>query len=64
MGDVAPSLCWHGTQRRLSRAIRGSGFEATQEGRPYEFIGAKFLGDVFGGSQQQQVDSKFKGTLS
>ncbi|CAN8259803.1 unnamed protein product [Cochlearia groenlandica] len=59
---------------RLSRAIPGSVFEMIkkcghlpQEEKPDEFISvvAKFLGDVFGGSQQQQEsDLKFQGTAS
>ncbi|CAH2054138.1 unnamed protein product, partial [Thlaspi arvense] len=59
---------------RLSRAIPGSVFEVIkkcghlpQEEKPDEFISvvAKFLGDVFGGSQQQQqVDLKFQGIVS
>ncbi|KFK38473.1 hypothetical protein AALP_AA3G117400 [Arabis alpina] len=59
---------------RLSRAIPGSVFKVIkncghlpQEEKPDEFISvvAKFLGDVFGGSQQQQqVDLKFQGIVS
>ncbi|KAL0743970.1 hypothetical protein Bca4012_085483 [Brassica carinata] len=59
---------------RLSRAIPGSVFEVIkkcghlpQEEKPDEFISvvAKFLGNVFGGSQQQQpVDLKFQGIVS
>ncbi|KAJ0263758.1 Alpha/beta-Hydrolases superfamily protein [Hirschfeldia incana] len=59
---------------RLSRAIPGSVFEVIkkcghlpQEEKPDEFISvvAKFLGDVFGGSQQEkQVDLKFQGSVS
>ncbi|CAH8339405.1 unnamed protein product [Eruca vesicaria subsp. sativa] len=59
---------------RLSKAIPGSVFEVItkcghlpQEEKPDEFISvvAKFLGDVFGGSQQeQQVDLKFQGSVS
>lgn len=59
---------------RLSRAIPGSVFEVIkkcghlpQEEKPDEFISvvAKFLGDVFGGSQrEQQVDLKFQGSVS
>lgn len=59
---------------RLSRAIPGSVFEVIkrcghlpQEEKPDEFISvvAKFLGDVFGGSQREErVDLKFQGIVS
>ncbi|ESQ48953.1 hypothetical protein EUTSA_v10020632mg [Eutrema salsugineum] len=57
---------------RLSQAIPGSVFEVIkkcghlpQEEKPDEFISvvAKFLGDVFGGSQQQ-VDLEFQGIVA
>ncbi|CAL9220333.1 unnamed protein product [Arabidopsis halleri] len=57
---------------RLARAIPGSVFEVIkkcghlpQEEKPDEFISivAKFLGNAFGGSQQQ-VDLKFQGIVS
>uniref|UniRef100_A0A1J3IPS4 2-hydroxy-6-oxononadienedioate/2-hydroxy-6-oxononatrienedioate hydrolase n=1 Tax=Noccaea caerulescens TaxID=107243 RepID=A0A1J3IPS4_NOCCA len=60
---------------RLARAIPGSVFEVIkkcghlpQEEKPDEFLSvvAKFLGDVFGGSQQQEqeMDLKFQGIAS
>ncbi|KAL1187879.1 hypothetical protein V5N11_015839 [Cardamine amara subsp. amara] len=58
---------------RLARAIPGSVFEVIkkcghlpQEEKPDEFISivAKFLGNAFGGSQQEEVDLKFQGIVS